>query len=125
MGYWDEGKLYFCGRVNDVIRTGGETVLANEVEKVLLMHPAINDCAVFSLPDEKFGEAVCCAVVTVKTGSVDDLKGWCTQQGLANYKKPQRIFLVSTLPRNASGKVLKHKLQSEFASALRKQRSRL
>ena len=66
------GKLYFRGRADDVIRTGGESVLASDVERVILDFFAsttttttatIVECAVFPLPDEKFGEAVCAAVV--------------------------------------------------------------
>ncbi|KAL7437207.1 hypothetical protein ACHAXH_005874, partial [Discostella pseudostelligera] len=72
LGYIDpqNGKLYFRGRADDVIRTGGESVLASDVERVIVDYFAENDedhafveCAVFPLPDEKFGEAVCAAVV--------------------------------------------------------------
>jgi acyl-CoA synthetase (AMP-forming)/AMP-acid ligase II len=67
------GKLYFRGRADDVIRTGGESVLASDVERVILDYfaaaaardndnHAMVECAVFPLPDEKFGEAVCAAI---------------------------------------------------------------
>jgi len=55
--------IFFCGRANDVIRTGGESVPATEVERVIKTHADVTECAVFALPDEKFGEAVCPAVV--------------------------------------------------------------
>jgi hypothetical protein len=55
--------VFFCGRANDVIRTGGESVPATEVERVIKTHGDVRECAVFALPDEKFGEAVCPAVV--------------------------------------------------------------
>ena len=117
LGYWDEqGQLYFCGRVNDAIRTGGETVLAQEVENILLSHPEISECAVFAKADEKFGEAVACAIVLASNNSkasqpqLGSLKKWCSDHGLANYKRPRYMFLVGSLPRNSSGKVLKHKL---------------
>jgi acyl-CoA synthetase (AMP-forming)/AMP-acid ligase II len=134
LGYWDsKGQLYFCGRVNDVIRTGGETVLAQQVERVLLLHPQVLECAVFAQPDERFGEAVACALLLTKPTTTtttkqtlpvplsssslssslllgETVKQWCQDHGLANYKRPRYIFVVDELPKNASGKVLKHKL---------------
>ena len=117
LGQWDErGQLHFCGRVNDVIRTGGETVLAQQVERVLSLHPDITECAVFAKADEKFGEAVACAIVirpnrdNTNPLQLGSLKQWCEDHGLANYKRPRYMFLVASLPRNSSGKVLKHKL---------------
>eukprot|EP00571_Detonula_confervacea_P003692 CAMPEP_0172316188 /NCGR_PEP_ID=MMETSP1058-20130122/27500_1 /TAXON_ID=83371 /ORGANISM="Detonula confervacea, Strain CCMP 353" /LENGTH=749 /DNA_ID=CAMNT_0013030445 /DNA_START=159 /DNA_END=2408 /DNA_ORIENTATION=+ len=121
------GKLFFCGRANDVIRTGGESVLATEVERILDTHDDIVECAVFALPDEKFGEAVCAAIVLKKAlivttrGAVvveeeeDDEQQWmkkirqyCAEHQLAGFKRPRRVFCVRALPRNSSGKVLKH-----------------
>lgn len=64
LGFFDQdGNLYFHGRSTDTIRTGGETVQANEVEHVIGMHPIVKECAVFGLKDTVFGEIVCCAVV--------------------------------------------------------------
>jgi acyl-CoA synthetase (AMP-forming)/AMP-acid ligase II len=118
LGFFDtNGLLYFCGRVRDVIRTGGETVLAQEVERTLLLHPEVMECAIFPRRDERFGEAVACALVP-KGGSLElaTIKKWCEQYGLANYKRPRYLFLVNELPRNSSGKVLKHKLTATFQS---------
>jgi fatty-acyl-CoA synthase len=118
LGYWDDqGRLYFCGRVNDVIRTGGETVLATEVERVLAQHPDIVECAVFALNDDKFGEAVCCALVS-RAGlelTLVDVRGLCREKGLAGYKQPRRVFHVGELPKNSSGKILKFLLKERFA----------
>ncbi|KAL7473312.1 hypothetical protein ACHAXS_013776 [Conticribra weissflogii] len=123
------GKLYFCGRANDVIRTGGESVLATEVEKVLIAHEAISECAVFALPDAKFGEAVCAAIVVnggvprkVTSNSFESLewtrriREYCSRQ-LAGFKRPRRIFCMNELPRNSSGKVLKHELVRMYSQA--------
>jgi fatty-acyl-CoA synthase len=120
LGFWDEeNRLYFCGRANDVIRTGGETVLASEVERILAMHPSVVECAVFALPDERFGEAVCCALVC--SGScpcVSEVRKFCAKEGtLAGYKRPRRLFEVEELPRNSSGKILKFLLQERFKDA--------
>ncbi len=119
LGFWDEQRrLYFAGRAKDVVRTGGETVLAREVEQVLLTHPNVVECAVFPKMDHKYGEAVACAIVLrVKTNlTIANLKNLCQQKGLAGYKQPKYLFLVNSLPRNSSGKVLKHKLVAQFGS---------
>ena len=115
LGFFNErGQLYFSGRVKDVIRSGGETVLANEVERIILMHPHVSECAVFPRQDEKFGEAVACALISLSPLKLDSIKSWCAQNGLANYKRPRYIFLVDELPKNSSGKILKHKLVATF-----------
>lgn len=111
IGFFDDhGQLYFCGRARDTIRSGGETIMAQEVERVLLKHPAVSECAVFAKPDDRFGEAVACAIVTTDALQLIEVKRWCDQEGLATYKRPRYLFLVDSLPRNASGKVLKHQL---------------
>lgn len=118
LGFVDkEGLFYFSGRAKDVIRTGGETVIASEVERVLLLHPNIDECAVFALPDDRFGEAVCVAIVWKSlqhTSTIGDLRSFCLQHGLAGYKKPSRVFSLKNLPRNSSGKVLKFVLVDRF-----------
>mmetsp|Transcript_1278 Transcript_1278/g.1531 ORF Transcript_1278/g.1531 Transcript_1278/m.1531 type:complete len:187 (-) Transcript_1278:41-601(-) len=144
LGFFDKhGQLYFTGRVRDVIRTGGETVVATEVEQVLLQHPHIEDCAVFPLDDETFGQTVCAALVMKKEDqenvvpllapspspsptvtnsgiplplSLADLRLFCANQNLAGYKRPRRLFWLSAneMPRNSSGKILKHQLVDRF-----------
>ena len=97
-----------------MIRSGGETVMASEVERIILKHPHVSDCAVFPRQDEKFGEAVACALISQSPLKLDSIKSWCTKNGLASYKRPRYIFLVDELPKNSSGKVLKHKLVATF-----------
>ncbi len=120
LGFWDDQqRLCFAGRAKDVVRTGGETVLAREVEQVLLTHPQVAECAIFPRIDNRYGEAVSCAIVARgKTAEVTiaTLKAWCQQKGLAGYKQPKYLFLVNSLPRNSSGKVLKHKLVAKFGN---------
>lgn len=115
LGFYDNhGRLYFSGRLKDIIRTGGETVLANEVERALLKHPSISECAVFSRQDEKFGEAVACALVASRTIQLKEIRDWCNACGLATYKRPRYLFLVDSLPRNSSGKIIKNKLIAQY-----------
>lgn len=127
LGHLDvEGRLFFSGRASDVIRSGGESIPASEVERAILLHPLIETCAVFPLPDERFGEAVCAAVVLKEHAStarsrvvtkehiLAEIKRHCTKHGLAPYKRPKRAFIVPELPTNSSGKVLKHQLVDMF-----------
>lgn len=121
LGFWDNrGRLCFAGRAKDVVRTGGETVLAREVEQVLLDHPNILECAIFPRIDQRYGEAVACAIVARQSRdnvmSIGTIKKWCQQKGLAGYKQPKYLFFVTSLPRNSSGKVLKHRLVAKFGN---------
>jgi len=134
-------KLYFCGRADDVIRTGGESVLALDVERVIIGFKEddyiIVECSVFPLPDERFGETVCAALVLSTsaevgvnndvTPSVEEdihltkrIRQYCTKRHLASFKQPRRVFRVlqGVLPRNSSGKVLKHAVIKLCASNL-------
>lgn len=119
----DKGIYYFYGRSKDVIRTGGETVLATEVERVLMsnLERYLEECAVFPLPDSKFGQVVCVALVLRTTQkqklTIEEIRGAC--RNLAGYKLPRKIFHVNNLPRNASGKILKYKLTKNFAPLIR------
>ena len=115
----ESNKLYFCGRANDIIRTGGESVLATEVERVIALHPNVIEVAVFALPHEKFGETVCAAVVCKTPASShliennelkDELRRHCANHHLAGFKRPRIVFCIQSLPRNSSGKVLKQQL---------------
>ena len=120
LGFRDpQGLFYFCGRSKDVIRTGGETVIALEVERVLLQHDSIDECAVFGLPDVKFGETVCAAIVSSRQLSLDNIRQHHCH-GLASYKRPRRLFAMSELPRNSSGKVLKFQLVQQFQTPISK-----
>lgn len=143
IGYLDDkGRLFFCGRSNDVIRTGGETVFSPEVERVIIQHPSVDQCAVFALPDEKFGECVSAAIVVKrrnKTHSEDfsndiclanlnvlrELRDFCANRQLAGYKHPRVMFFCEELPCNSSGKVLKHILASKCAAVRDKKQSKL
>ena len=105
----EAGAYRLLGRTSvDIIKTGGYKVSALEIEEVLRGHPAVADCAVVALPDEMWGERVC-AAVEFKPGPAAlpaDLIGWARER-LAPYKVPKDVHRVTTLPRNAMGKVVK------------------
>jgi acyl-CoA synthetase (AMP-forming)/AMP-acid ligase II len=108
-----EGYLTIRDRIRDVVVTGGENVYPREVEGVLAEHPDVLDVAVIGVPDERWGEAVHALVVPVAGTSIDDgsLAAHCRDR-LAGFKVPKRFEQVTTLPRNASGKVLKAELRA-------------
>jgi acyl-CoA synthetase (AMP-forming)/AMP-acid ligase II len=119
LGYLDtDGFLYISGRKKDVIVRGGNNVHANDVESVLLAHPDIAEAAVIGVPHPVLGEDVVGAVVLHPwaTSTADDVVAHCAER-LADYKTPRRIELLGSLPRNATGKVLKHELKQIVASS--------
>lgn len=102
-----DGLLHVDGRLKELIITGGENVAPAEVEAALLEHPAVADAGVVGRPDEDWGEAVWAFVVLREEPG--DLVEWCRAR-LAPYKIPKRIEVVDALPRNAAGKLLRHRL---------------
>lgn len=118
VGYLDEdGFLYVCDRVKDMVISGGENVYPAEVEGVLLEHAAVAEVAVIGVPDERWGERVV-AVVVLRTGTtltLDELNSHARQR-LARYKCPRELRIIDVLPRNASGKVLKAELRNAVLS---------
>jgi O-succinylbenzoic acid--CoA ligase len=112
LGYLDqEGYLYVLDRRDDLIISGGENVYPAEVEAVLRSHPAVEDAGVVGVPDERWGQ-VPAAFVVARAGvevTEADLKSFCDAR-LARYKVPTYISLVPSLPRNASGKLLRRVL---------------
>jgi long-chain acyl-CoA synthetase len=123
IGYFDkDGFLYLCDRAKDMIISGGVNIYPAEIEAELLKMPGVADCAVFGIPDEEYGEAVC-AVVQPNPGSDLDeaaVKAWLRGQ-LAGYKVPRRVELASDLPREDSGKIFKRKLRAPFWEGLERQ----
>ncbi|WP_055403673.1 MULTISPECIES: acyl-CoA synthetase [unclassified Mycobacterium] len=118
LGYYDEnGLLHVVDRKKDMIKTGGENVASREVEEVIYRHGGIEEVAVFGLAHPIWVEAVVAAVV-LRDGvdlAEDDILGHCRAH-LAGFKTPKRIFLVDSLPKNPSGKLLKRVLRERFSA---------
>ncbi|MCZ7422144.1 long-chain-fatty-acid--CoA ligase [Verrucosispora sp. WMMA2121] len=114
MGYFGpDGHLYLCDRVKDMIISGGENIFPAEVESVLLDHPAVAEVAVIGVPSQRWGERPKAYLVLVPSAATPDLKdirAFCRAR-LASFKCPDEIEVVPTLPRNASGKLLKKELR--------------
>ena len=100
----------------DIIKTGGYTVSALEIEERLREHREVGDCAVMGVPDQELGERLCGVVVPIDEANVDvyALLAWARDQ-LAPYKVPEALRIVDQLPRNSMGKVQKRDVQDLFA----------
>ena len=108
----DEGFYYIVDRWKDMYISGGENVYPAEVEEVIYQLPQIGEAAIIGMPDEKWGE-VGCAIVVVKEGeslSEAEVLQHCEGK-LARFKQPKSVRFIDILPRNATGKVLKHVLR--------------
>lgn len=92
-------------------KAGGENVYSREVEEVLRRHPAVATAAVVETPDELWGERVVAVIEPVagQEPAAEEIRAFCRPR-LAGYKCPRQVMLVSELPRNTVGKVLKRKL---------------
>jgi acyl-CoA synthetase (AMP-forming)/AMP-acid ligase II len=108
----EEGYLQIVDRRKDMIITGGEKVYSTDVESVLYAHPAVLECAVYGVPDPRWGERVEAAVVLRPGASADDdaLLLHARQQ-LAGFKVPRRIRFLEDLPKTGSGKIVKGPLR--------------
>ncbi len=111
-----EGFITLVDRKKDMIITGGENVYPIEVEQVLFRHPGIQDVAVIGVKDERWGETVVAVVVARDADAIDpDEVIFFARERLAHFKAPTRVEVVSELPRNATGKILKRELRVRFA----------
>jgi acyl-CoA synthetase (AMP-forming)/AMP-acid ligase II len=116
-----EGYVTIVDRKKDMILTGGENVYSTEVENVLYMHPAVLECSVIGVPDEKWGEAVK-AVVVLKPGqeaSAAAIIAFCRER-IAHYKAPKSVDFIEALPRTGSGKIQKKVLRDRYWEGLAK-----
>ncbi|MCF6753919.1 (2,3-dihydroxybenzoyl)adenylate synthase [Pseudomonas stutzeri] len=114
-----DGYLVVVGRIKDQINRGGEKIAAEEVENLLMAHPAVTHAALVSMPDEAMGEKSCAFIVsrdpTLKGVA---LRKYLRGLGLADYKLPDRIERVAALPMTAVGKVDKTRLRRRLAEQL-------
>ncbi len=111
----EEGFVYLGDRGVDLIISGGVNIYPVEVEAVLSEHPAVEDCAVFGVPDDEWDEAVKAAVILGpgQAASVTELIEWCRGR-LASFKCPRTVDFLAELPREASGKLKKRLLRDPY-----------
>jgi 2-furoate---CoA ligase len=114
MGYLDaDGELFVSGRVDDMIISGGENIHPVEVEEVLARHPDVRDVAVIGEPDARWGERVVAFLVTAGPGLTPEaIDRYCRESpALASFKRPRRVVFVESIPKTASGKILRRLLR--------------
>jgi O-succinylbenzoic acid--CoA ligase len=107
----EDGFLHVEGRLDDVIVTGGENVMAGEVEDALMAHPAVADAAVAGRPDAEWGQAVTAWVVLATHVPDGELAAHCRRL-VSPHKVPKSFVRVDELPRNAAGKVVRRELRA-------------
>ncbi len=120
LGFVDgEGYVVITGRLKDVIIRKGENISAKEVEDLLYTHDKVADVAVIGLPDPKLGER-CCAVVALQdagnTLEFKEMVDFLKDKGLMMQKIPEQLEIVQAIPRNPSGKIVKHVLRDQYAN---------
>ena len=108
----EDGFMTIVDRKKDVIISGAENIYPKEIEDVLHSHPKIKEAAVFGIPDEKWGESVCAAVILKEKESLseEEIIGYC-KENLASYKKPRTVRFYESFPKNPLGKVQKEELK--------------
>ena len=118
IGYLDDDNyLYIVDRLKDMIITGGFNVYSAEVEQALLAHPAVLDCAVVGLPDDKWGERVT-AVLQLHPGqavTLEDVRAFVKSR-VGSVKTPKQVEIWPDLPRSRVGKVMKTEVKSRLQS---------
>jgi fatty-acyl-CoA synthase len=115
----ENGNILIIDRMKDIIISGGENISSLEVENAILAHPGVYEAAVIPIPDDKWGE-VPKALVVAKPGSnviETELLEFCRSR-IAHYKCPCSIEFVESLPKTATGKVLKKRLREQYQSSL-------
>jgi len=113
-----EGYLHITDRKKDMIISGGFNVYPSEVEQAIWGHPAVQDCAVIGVPDEKWGEAVK-AVIELNAGqtvTAEEIIALCKEK-LGSVMAPKTVDIVPSLPRSPVGKVLKKDLREQYWQA--------
>ena len=116
VGYLDEdGFLFLVDRSKDVIISGGENIYPSVIEKVLYQHPAVNECAVFGIPDDYWGELPAAHVVLERDAQVgeQELIDFCKVHG-ARHKRPRMIKFVDELPKTVVGKIQKNAIRDQY-----------
>ena len=116
IGYLDgEGFLHIVDRAKDMIISGGFNVYSAEVERAVMAHPDVQDCAVVGLPDDKWGERVVAVVQPVAGSAVDGpaLTAFVKER-IGSVKAPKQVEVWADLPRSKVGKILKTEIKDQL-----------
>ena len=117
LGYLDEdGFLFLTGRKKDLIISGSVNVYPQDIEAILVKHPAVKDAAVFGIPHERWGETPVAAVLCKPTSQPDpeELLYWVNERVEARFQKLSNLFILEDFPRNVAGKTLKREIRDAY-----------
>jgi fatty-acyl-CoA synthase len=117
----EDGYVRIVDRIKDLIISGGENISPAQVESVFYQHPAVSECAVIGVADERWGEVGRAVVVPRASASAGDelaaeLIAFAAER-LAKYKVPKSVVFTDSLPRTGAGKVLKSALRERHAGS--------
>jgi acyl-CoA synthetase (AMP-forming)/AMP-acid ligase II len=115
-GFLDsEGYLFITGRLKELINRGGEKIAPQEVDDVLINHPAVAQAATFAVPDARLGEEIVAAVVLHPgtAATAPEIRQFVTAH-LADFKVPRRVLIVEAIPRSPTGKLQRRVLAEQF-----------
>lgn len=110
------GYLTLVGRLKELINRGGEKISPREVDEALLTHPAVAEAVCFGLPDAKYGEEVAAAVVLQGSATEEAIIAHCRER-LAAFKAPKKIYIVTQIPRTATGKIQRRVVAAAFSTS--------
>ncbi len=116
-GYVDEdGYLFLVDRIKDMIITGGVNVYPKDIEEIIIRHPAVNEVAVFGVPDDKWGETPIAAITLRPHAVVEpaELVAWTNERVDAKFQRIRDVIIVEAFPRNVAGKTLKRELRDQY-----------
>lgn len=113
-----EGNVRITGRAKDIIVRGGENVPVVEIEVILYRHPDIDEVAIVGYPDDRLGERACAVVIPAPgaTPTLEDITSYLEDEGVSKTYWPERLEIVTELPRTLSGKIQKFRLKEKFSS---------
>ncbi len=117
MGYVDEdGFLYLVDRKKDMIISGGVNVYPRDIEEIAVQHAAVQEVAVFGIPDDKWGETPLAAVVLRQPGEVtpESLRDWINRRVAAKFQRVHAVVIMEDFPRNVAGKTLKREMREKY-----------
>jgi 2,3-dihydroxybenzoate-AMP ligase len=119
------GNYMVEGRKKDLINRGGEKISAEEVENLILSHPAVKNVACIAVPDPDLGERMCACVLLRDAASLrfDELKTFLMGKEIAKYKLPERLEILPDFPLSTFGKVSKKKLVEMISPRVRAERA--
>jgi fatty-acyl-CoA synthase len=114
-----DGYCNIVGRVKDMLIRGGENVYPREIEEFLFRHPAVQQVQVFGVPDDRYGEEVCCWIVPKPGARVteQDIRDFCKGQ-IAHYKIPRYVRFVTEIPMTVTGKAQKFVMRDRMIAEL-------